>query len=118
MMATANVRTVLEDIKSRVNGIAVALVSHDGRLLSAHMPAGAYTETFAVMCATIFGAAAAGNAELRRAPPERVVVEGGDSKTIVARADGNALLVVVVDGSRDLPQVLDWIAKFAGVLEA
>ncbi|MGA9839576.1 MAG: roadblock/LC7 domain-containing protein [Thermoplasmata archaeon] len=118
MMAIASVRAVLEDLKSRVDGIATALVSRDGRVLSADLPGGLYAETFAVMCATMFGAAAAGNAELHRAPPQRIVIEGEDSKAIIARTDGNALLVLVVDRSVDLPLVLDQIMKLTAVVMA
>jgi len=116
MMANANVRTVLEDLKSRIDGIATALVSRDGRVLSADLPEGVYADTFAVMCATMFGAAVAGNAELDRASPVRIVIEGDDSKSIIARAGGNGLLVAVIDRSVDLPRVLDLIMKFAAAL--
>ena len=83
MMATGNVGAVIKDLKTRIAGIATALVSRDGLVLYADVPAGVYTETFAIMCATILGAAATANTELNRAPPERIVIEGNDSKTII-----------------------------------
>ncbi|HEV2230980.1 MAG TPA: hypothetical protein VGS18_02195, partial [Thermoplasmata archaeon] len=60
-MATGNVGTVIKDLKGRLSGIAAALISRDGLVLYADVPAGVYTETFAIMCATILGAAATAN---------------------------------------------------------
>jgi len=116
MMANASAFPVLEDLKTRLDGIATALVSRDGRVLSADLPEGVYADTFAVMCATMFGAAVAGNTELDRASPVRIVIEGDDSKTIIVRTGGNGLLVAVIDPSVDLPRVLDQVTKFAAAL--
>jgi len=116
MLANANVRTVLEDLKNRIDGIATAFVSRDGRVLSADLPEGVYADTFAVMCATMFGAAIAGNAELGRASPVRIVIESDDSKTVIVRTSGNGLLVAVIDRSVDLPRALDQVTKFAAAL--
>jgi predicted regulator of Ras-like GTPase activity (Roadblock/LC7/MglB family) len=118
MMASANMRTMLEDLRSRIDGTATALISRDGRVLLACLPEGAYIETFGVMCATIFGAAAAANVELHRTPPVRIVIEGDDVRTLIVRTDGNALLVAVVNGSGYLPAVLEQMMRFVGVLTA
>ncbi len=116
-MATGNVGTVIKDLKSRVSGIATALVSRDGLVLYADVPAGVYTETFAIMCATILGAAATANTELNRAAPERIVVEGNDSKTIIVGSGKKALLVAVVDQSADVTKVVEEVAKVADLLK-
>ncbi len=118
MMATGNVGTVIKDLKTRIGGIATALVSRDGLVLYADVPAGVYTETFAIMCATILGAAATANTELNRAPPERIVIEGNDSKTIIVGSGKKALLVAVVDQTADLAKVLVEVVKVADVLKA
>jgi uncharacterized protein len=117
MMATGNVGAVIKDLKTRINGIATALVSRDGLVLYADVPAGVYTETFAIMCATILGAAATANTELNRAPPERILIEGADSKTIVVGSGKKALLVAVVDQSADAARVLAEVSKVAEILK-
>jgi uncharacterized protein len=117
-MATGNVGTVIKDLKGRIEGIATALVSRDGLVLYADVPAGVYTETFAIMCATILGAAATANTELNRAPPDRIVVEGNDSRTIIVGSGKKALLVAVVDQSADVPKVLAEVVKVAELLKA
>ena len=116
-MATGNVGTVIKDLKQRIAGIATALVSRDGLVLYADVPAGVYTETFAIMCATILGAAATANTELSRSPPERIVIEGHDSKTIIVGSGKKALLVAVVDQSADAQKVLAEALKVAELLK-
>jgi predicted regulator of Ras-like GTPase activity (Roadblock/LC7/MglB family) len=117
MMATGNVGAVIKDLKTRIGGIAAALVSRDGLVLYADVPAGVYTETFAIMCATILGAAATANTELNRAPPEKIVIEGNDSKTIIVGSGKKALLVAVVDQSADANRVLAEVGKVAELLK-
>jgi predicted regulator of Ras-like GTPase activity (Roadblock/LC7/MglB family) len=117
MMATGNVGAVIKDLKTRINGIAAALVSRDGLVLYADVPAGVYTETFAIMCATILGAAATANTELNRAPPEKIVIEGNDSKTVIVGSGKKALLVAVVDQSADANRVLAEVGKVAELLK-
>jgi len=117
MMATGNVGTVIKELKNRIGGLATALVSRDGLVLFADVPAGVYTETFAIMCATILGAAATANTELNRAPPDRIVVEGSDSRTIIVGCGKKALLVAVVDHSSDVNKVLAEIGKVADLLK-
>ncbi len=118
MMATGNVGAVIKDLKSRIGALATALVSRDGLVLFADVPTGVYTETFAIMCATILGAAATANTELNRAPPERIVVEGNDSRTIIVGSGKKALLVAVVDQAADVSTVLEHVTKVAELLKA
>ena len=118
MMATLNVGSVVQDLKTRIGAIATAVVSRDGLVLYAAVPTGVCAETFAIMCATIFGAASTASTELNRAPPEAIVIEGSDSKTIIAGCRKTGLLVAVVDHRADLTRVLREAAKFAGLLMA
>ena len=117
MMATSNVGAVIKDLKARIGGLATALVSRDGLVLYADVPAGVYTETFAIMCATILGAAATANTELNRAPPDRIVIEGTDSKTIIVGSGKKALLVAVVEQTSDSARVLAEVGKVAELLK-
>lgn len=117
MMATGNVGAVIKDLKSRIAGLATALVSRDGLVLFADVPPGVYTETFAIMCATILGAAATANTELNRSPPEKIVVEGADSRTIIVGCGRKALLVAVVEQTADVNKVLVEVGKVADLLK-
>jgi len=117
MMATPTVGAVLADLKNRVGAIATALVLRNGAVVHAEMPEGSYADTFAVMCATVLGAAATASVEVGRALPERIVVEGRDSRLILVAAGSKALLVAAVDASADLRTIVDDLAKFAHLLE-
>ena len=117
MMATGNASAVLRDFKTRISAIATALVSLDWVVLCADVPPGAFVDTFAIMCATVLGAATAANMELRRAPPEFVAIEANDSRTIIAGCGAKALLVAMVDPTSDRTTVLREVAKFAELLK-
>jgi uncharacterized protein len=118
MMATANVSAVIKDLKTRVSAIAIAMISRDGQVLYADVPAGVYTETFAIMCATVLGAAVTANTELGRAPPERIMIEGNDSTTLIVGSGTKALLIAMVDRMADVVKVGSEVTKFADLLQS
>ncbi|MGP8077131.1 MAG: roadblock/LC7 domain-containing protein [Thermoplasmata archaeon] len=118
MMATGNVGTVIKDLNTRIEGMATALVSRNGSVLFADVPAGIYTETFAIMCATIFGASATANTEFNRMPPKQIIIEGRDSTTVIVGRGEKALLIAVVDKPADVTKVLGEVVKLAEVLLA
>lgn len=117
MMATANVRGAIQDLRARIGGIAAALVSGDGGLLFADVPAEVHPETFAVMSATVFGAAVTAAEELGKVIPSRIVAEGTDATTIIVGCGRRAILVAVVPPTADLSAVTEEIRKFADLLQ-
>lgn len=117
MIATESVAAVLTDLKSRIGGIATALVSRNGLVLFADLPEGAFAETFAIMSATILGAATTAYQELNRAGPQRIVVAGPDSTCVITESGENTLLVAVVAGSADPLSVVTEMGKFADLLK-
>ncbi|HKN07159.1 MAG TPA: roadblock/LC7 domain-containing protein [Thermoplasmata archaeon] len=116
MLAVRNVGNEIVELNARIGGIATALVARNGVVLFAELPAGVSAETFAIMCATIFGAAATADSELNRRPPERILLEGSDSTTVIVGRGDRALLVAVVDRSADLTRVLEEVGKVADLL--
>jgi len=104
---------LVEGLKDRVGAVAAAFVSRDGVVLYASLPSGVPAETYAIMCATMYGAAAAANAELGRSPPERLVLEGGGVTTIVVGCGPDALLVAAVDPSPELTAIVDELTRTA-----
>jgi predicted regulator of Ras-like GTPase activity (Roadblock/LC7/MglB family) len=108
-----DVNEVVKNLKSRIGAIAAALISRDGLVLSADVPTGVYTETFAIMCATILGAAATANTELNRSPPNHIIVDGTDSKTLIVGSGKKALLVAVVNHDTETNGALAELSKVA-----
>jgi predicted regulator of Ras-like GTPase activity (Roadblock/LC7/MglB family) len=118
MFAVAQPSALMRDLSSRLGAKATALVSRDGIVLGADLPAGLCVETFGVMCATLFGAGATALDQLGRAPPQRVVVEGCESRTIITPSGGRGLLVIVVDRAADLERTLEVTEKVAALFAA
>ncbi|MGP8073038.1 MAG: roadblock/LC7 domain-containing protein [Thermoplasmata archaeon] len=116
MMANGNIGTLINDLKVRIGGTATALVSRDGSVLFAAVPDGMYVETFAIMCATILGAAVTANVEFNRAPPARVLLEGPDSLTLIYASGSQALLVAVVHQAADVAKILEEVGRVAELL--
>jgi predicted regulator of Ras-like GTPase activity (Roadblock/LC7/MglB family) len=116
MMETAAPSAMVRDLKARLGATAAALISRGGTVLYADLPAGTYADTFAVMCATIFGAAVTAGRELDRAPPDRIVIQGADSTMILVPSGGMAILAAVIDRGVDPSRALEDVAKFAAAL--
>ena len=109
---TASAPAPIEEFKMAVDAVAVAIVSDDGRMLHSALPSGVSAESFAVMSATIVGAAATVSSDLKQTPPDHIVIRGVDFTTILARFDAASLLVTVVGASADADLLLHRIDAF------
>ncbi len=116
MWATVSAATMVKDLKTRTGAIATALISRDGVVLFADLPDGVYAETFAIMCATVMGAAVTANFELGRTAPDRVVAESDSSETLIVGAGPQALLVAVLARPSDRAAALERMSEFASAL--
>jgi len=76
---------------------AAAVISRDGRLLAADMPAGEEHKIFAPMYAAMLAAAEEATSELRLGVPRHVVMEVGDKKLIVVSAGPLALVIALLE---------------------
>ena len=113
-----------EIVKERLSGlrdccgtIASAVVSRDGLVISADVPPGTFVETFAIMCATIIGAAVTSNNELKRESPEKITIEGPGTKTYIMAAGRKALVVAVTDGITGDDKVFNELKNIASLVE-
>ena len=116
MMVNESVTALVQDLRRRTGAIAAAVVSRDGTVRCADLPAGVHAETFAILCATVVGAAATAALELGRAPPDRVVVEGSDTTTLIVATGSNALLVLTVESSTETSRVAIDVERFSAFL--
>lgn len=115
MLAQAHALAVLTDVKHQTGAVAAALISPDGRILQAELPSDVYGETFAIMCATIFGAAANANAQLGLPRPESATWEVPGARAVILRTASETLLVVVAP-TDDPSRVLEIARRFASAL--
>ena len=94
-------KPALKALRQSCGALASAVVSRDGLVISADVPEGVSMETFAIMCATLLGAASTANSELKVGIPQHVIVEAEDAKMIVVGAGRKALIVAVINKRGD-----------------
>lgn len=112
-------KPALRSLRSSCGALASAVISRDGLVIAGDVPEGVSMETFAIMCATLLGAASTAHSELRIGTPSHVIVDSEDAKMIVAGAGRKALVVTVVGkkGNADLARKkLDEIADTLKVM--
>ena len=97
--------------------VAAAIVSRDGNVLAANLPAGVSKETFSIMCATIHGAGMTVSNELRRGPPQRIVLDSAEGRVVIAEAGRRVLLVVVLAPGTDLDETSRRLQPFIDLVE-
>jgi hypothetical protein len=97
--------------------MASAVISRDGLVIAADLPEGVSMETFAIMCATLLGAASTANSELKVGTPKHVVVESEDAKVVVVGAGRRALIVAVVGRKADAALVLKKLDEMADTIK-
>ena len=117
MLRSEKLGEILRELKKAGGVEASAVVSRDGILMASDIPDDVHGETFAIMSATMLGAAITANSELRKKLPERIIVESDDGRTIVAGAGEKSLLVVSVRGTTENPAVSKAIDTAAGKVE-
>lgn len=93
-----------------------AVISRDGLVIAADLDSATYVETFAIMCATLMGAAVTANMELKKAPPERVTVESSDGKMLILSAGRKAVVVSVISNGVDETHVTKQMERIAAVI--
>lgn len=89
-------KPALRALKQSCGSIASAIISRDGLVIAADVPEGVSVETFAIMCATLLGAASTAHSELRIGTPHSILVETDDAKMVVVGAGRKALIVAVL----------------------
>lgn len=101
----------LRDLRKGNPAVHWALMSRDGVVLTADLPEGVHYETFAIMCATMLGAALTLNSEFPEGEVERIIVEAGRYRVIIIGIDLERLMALVVPRNMDLGSLLVYIQK-------
>jgi predicted regulator of Ras-like GTPase activity (Roadblock/LC7/MglB family) len=112
------VQHALATLMARPEVAGAALVSAEGLLVAAHLPAGADPEALAALAVTLARTArqlaAAGGQEV----VNRLVIEGGDSMTIAMPVIDGALLVLLTSPGAPAGQLLFDLRQSRGNLAA
>ncbi|MDH2906079.1 MAG: roadblock/LC7 domain-containing protein [Methanomassiliicoccales archaeon] len=109
-------RGMLDELK-KDGARSSAVISRDGLVIAADLDAGGYVETFAIMCATLMGAAVTANLELKRGVPEKVTVESTDGKMLILNAGRKAVVVSVIGNGADEAVITKQMTRIAEYLK-
>jgi len=107
---------VLEKLKQE-GILGSAVISRDGIVLNSDLPSSTHEETFAIMCATIIGAANTANQELDRSNPEKVIVDSKEGRILIVSAGRNKILSVLIDSTHDLKTIFQRAKTIASEIE-
>lgn len=110
-------KPALRALRQSCGAIASAIISRDGLVVAADLPDGVSMETFAIMCATLMGAASTANSELRIGTPLSVVVDTEDAKMILVGAGRKALIVTVLPTRGDAQLAMKKLDELAATLK-
>ena len=110
-------KPALRSLRQSCGAMASAVISRDGLVIAADLPEGVSMETFAIMCATLLGAASTANSELKVGTPRHVVVESEDAKMVVVGAGRKALIVAVVGRKADTSVALRKLDEMADTIK-
>ena len=101
----------LRDLRQENGSIHWAFLTRDGVVISQELPEGVHHETFAIMCATMLGAAHTLNSEFPEGEIERIIVEAGRYRVLVVGLDINTLVALVLPRNLDISSLLLYIQK-------
>ncbi|MCD1294480.1 distant relative of homeotic protein bithoraxoid [Methanocella sp. CWC-04] len=111
---------VLNDLRGSGDIKALAIVSRDGLLITSNMPGDVHAETFAIMAATMLGAAETATLEMNQGVPDRLIVETDESKLVIMGAGERAMLVLIAGSRAGLGSIIvemdNAIAKIRDIL--
>jgi len=110
-------KPALRALRQSCGVIASAVISRDGLVIAADVPEGVSMETFAIMCATLLGAASTAHSELRIGTPNHVLVESEDAKMVVVGAGRKTLIVAVVGRKGDATLALKKLDELADTIK-
>ena len=110
-------KPALRSLRSSCGSIASAVLSRDGLVIAADLPEGVSMETFAIMCATLLGAASTAHSELRIGTPVHVIVDSEDAKMVLVGAGRKALLVAVIGKKGDVNLAIKKLDEIAETLK-
>lgn len=110
-MRAAVIEKGLRDLREGNPAVHWAYMARDGVVLTQDLPDGVHHETFAIMCATILGAAHTLNSEFPEGEVERIMIEAGRYRVLVMGIDQDTLMSLVVPRNMDISSLLVYVQK-------
>lgn len=109
MAARDQIKDALAAWAQQRQGVHYALVSREGLPVASKLPNAVHEETFAIMSATMLGAAATVNNELRGDEPEFITVKAVTFETFLAGVTKDLLVVLIVPNGTTREEAVEFL---------
>ncbi len=103
----------VNELRSNIHISSAAIIRRDGVIMASNLPADfKERDVFAMLSATILGAAWNISTEHSLGSPSRIIVETKEGKIVISEAGKGALLVCLVSGGLDKSGFLDSLTAY------
>ncbi len=109
MPARDQVKEALAAFSQQHQGVHFALVSREGLPVASKLPGAVHEETFAIMSATMLGAASTVSNELKGDEPEFISVKSSNFETFLSGVTKDLLVVLIATPSTSREAVLEFL---------
>lgn len=109
MAARDQIKDALAAWAQQRQGVHYALVSREGLPVASKLPNAVHEETFAIMSATMLGAAATVNNELRGDEPEFITVKAAAFETFLSGVTKDLLVVLIVPNGTEREEAIEFL---------
>ncbi len=110
MPARDQVKEALAAFSQQHQGVHFALVSREGLPVASKLPGAVHEETFAIMSATMLGAASTVNNELKGEEPEVISVQSSNFETFLSGVTKDLLVVLISGPETPRAAILEFLA--------
>lgn len=109
MSARDQIKEALVAFTQQYQGMSYSLVSREGLPVASKLPNSVHEETFAIMSATMLGAASTVNNELKGDEPEYITVKGAAFETFLAGVTKDLLVVLIAPNLAPRDTVVEFL---------
>lgn len=115
MAARDQIRDALAAWAQQRQGVHYALVSREGLPVSSKLPNNVHEETFAIMSATMLGAASTVNNELRGDEPQFITVKANEFETFLCGVTKDLLVVLIIPKVLKRDEAVDFLLSLGKI---
>ena len=109
MAARDQIRDALAAWAQQRQGVHYSLVSREGLPVSSKLPNNVHEETFAIMSATMLGAASTVNNELRGDEPQFMTVKSTEFETFLSGVTKDLLVVLIIPHATKREEAVEFL---------
>jgi len=111
MAARDQIKEALSAFSQQHQGVHYALVSREGLPVASKLPNAVHEETFAIMSATMLGAASTVNNELKGDEPEFISVKSPNFETFLSGVTKDLLVVLISPTSTSRDAMVEFLGS-------